>query len=457
MTYVFLFLLLLVVVVAYIKLVPMLKVGTGYAAKTTCSAVFVSGRSLESVQQAEMTNSSASIVKVNINEEEKSATGQFLWIKRKAIYREGLGCTLISKADEAELRKTTRRKKNSSRMAVASLSKIEEDIHVSNINKQQLDKAFAYAFDEPDMGNPRNTRAALVLFNGLIIKEQYKKGFDENTPLLGWSMTKSVTNALAGILVKQGKLSLHEPINLPEWHKNSADKRAKITLHHLLQMNSGLHFEEEYDKISTVNNMLWLKPNAAEIAINQNLKYEPGTFWYYSSGTTNIITQFIKNQFDNEQDYLNFPYTALFEPLGMTSVQLETDASNNYVGSSFMYATLRDWAKFGQLYLNDGIVDRKRLLPNDWVKYSAERNPVSDHGVYAAHFWKNATEPTPDMESNRYWPSLPDDLFYASGFEGQHMMIIPSKKIVIVRLGQTQDRYNWDIGYFTEEVLKALK
>jgi len=92
-----------------------------------------------------------------------------------------------------------------------------------------------------------------------------------------------------------------------------------------------------------------------------------------------------------------------------------------------------------------------------YIKYSAERNPISDHGVYSAHFWKNATEPTPDMDSNRYWPNLPDDLFYASGFEGQNIMIIPSKKVVIVRLGQTQDRNNWDIGYFTEEVLKALR
>jgi len=104
---------------------------------------------------------------------------------------------------------------------------------------------------------------------------------------------------------------------------------------------------------------------------------------------------------------------------------------------------------FGQLYLNDGIVDGKRILPKDWVAYSSKRNPVSDHGTYAAHFWKNATEPTPDMESNRYWPNLPDDLFYASGFEGQNIMIVPSKKVVIVRLGQTQDRNNWDIGYFT--------
>lgn len=457
MMYVLLFLLLLLIIVGFAKLVPMIKVGTGYAAKTTCSAVFVSGRSLESVQQNEIANSGASIVKVNINTEEKTATGKFLWIKRKAIYREGLGCTLISKVDEADLRKTTRQQKSKRQISTPSLPKMDDEINVSNINKQQLNKAFAYAFDEPDTSKPRNTRAALVLFNGLIIKEQYKKGFDKNTPLLGWSMTKSVINALAGILVKQGKLSLHEPLNLPEWNKKSSDERASITLNHLLQMNSGLHFEEEYDKISTVNNMLWLKPNAAEIAIDQKSAHQPGTFWYYSSGTTNIITQLIKNQFDNEQDYLNFPYTALFEPLGMTSTQLETDASNNYVGSSFMYATLRDWAKFGQLYLTDGIVDRKRILPNDWVKYSAERNPASDHGVYAAHFWKNATESTPDMESNRYWPSLPDDLFYASGFEGQNIMIIPSKKVVIVRLGQTQDRNNWDIGYFTEQVLLALQ
>jgi len=260
-----------------------------------------------------------------------------------------LGCTLVSKVDETDIRKTTRKQKNDAKVSAVSLPKMDDEINVVNIDKKKLDKAFAYAFDEPDSKKPRNTRAALVLFNGLIIKEQYKTGFDENTPLLGWSMTKSVTNALAGIMVQQGKLNLHEPINLPEWNKKSTDKRASITLHHLLQMNSGLHFEEEYSTISAVNKMLWLKPNAAKIAIQQKLAHEPGTFWYYSSGTTNIITHLIKTQFDNEQDYLNFPYEALFEPLGMNSVQLETDASNNYVGSSFMYATLRDWAKFGRL------------------------------------------------------------------------------------------------------------
>jgi len=187
MMYILLFLLLLLVIIAYIKLVPMIKVGAGYAAKTTCSAVFVSGRSLESVKQNEIANSGASIVKVNINENEKSAIGQFLWIKRKAIYRKGLGCTLLSNVDEANLRKTTRQQKKSSQISAPSLPKMEDEINVGNINKLQLDKAFAYAFDEPktpetpktpNSESLRNTRAALVLFNGVIIKEQYKKGFD---------------------------------------------------------------------------------------------------------------------------------------------------------------------------------------------------------------------------------------------------------------------------------------
>jgi len=222
-------------------------------------------------------------------------------------------------------------------------------------------------------------------------------------------------------------------------------------------MNSGLYFKEEYSITSSVNEMLWLSANCAQYAIEQKLAHKPGTFWSYSSGTTNIISYIIKTKFKSVEAYLQFPYKQLFEPLGMHSAVLETDVSNTYTGSSFMYATGRDWAKFGLLYLQDGIWQGQRILPDGWVAYSSKRTEVSQYGAYAAHFWKNATEPTTDFESNQYWPNLPDDMYYASGYEGQNIVIIPSKELVIVRLGQTRDRKNWDMGLFVEEILKGLE
>lgn len=453
-----LILLVILIVYLYKKFVPIVKIGLGYAAKTACSGVFIANRTLKSIQQNEIANSAASISKISINKQQKSATAKFLWLQRKAIYREGLGATLISEAAESTLKNITRITNTESEQRTILMSKDIKNYtnEASNFNCQLLKQAFTYAFDEPQKDNPRNTRAAIIVYKGNIIKEQYANGFNENTPLRGWSLTKSVMHALVGILVKQQKLDINAPIAIPQWKSNPSDERNKITLNHLLQMNSGLDFIEKYSIFSTVNTMLWLKADASKFAAAQKLLHQPGTHWNYSSGNTNIISKIIRDQFPNYQDYLNFPYQYLFEPLGMHSAQMEADASGTYVGSSFMYATARDWTKFGLLYLNNGIHKCKQILTEDWVAYASKRNKVSNHGTYAAHFWKNAIEPTPDMESNKYWPGLPDDMFYANGYEGQNIVIIPSKETVIVRLGQTKDRHNWDVGKFVELVLKAL-
>jgi len=442
-------------VVFYVKVLPVLNIGLGYAAKTTCSSVYVSGRPLESVINEDIKNSAASIVSVSVNKNNNTATASFLGLKRTAVYREGIGCTLITKSTVDELKaQPSLKRKNQVYDGFWDIDKSTYDSLFTNIDFEQLNKAFNYAFEENDLNDPRNTRAALVIYKGKLLQEKYGNGIMAETPLLGWSMTKSVTNALCGILIKEGKLQLNKPVNFNEW---ANDERSKITLNHLLQMNSGLAFLEDYSVASSVNKMLWLNKNYAAYATNQKLAHKPGTSWSYSSGTSNILSYLIKTKFKNEVAYLQFPHKKLFEPLGMRSAVLETDASNTYVGSSFMYATGRDWAKFGLLYLQDGVWNGEQILPEGWVEYSSKRNEISQHGAYAAHFWKNATEPTTTFENNQYWPNLPDDLYYASGYEGQNIVIIPSKKVVIVRLGQTQNRKNWDIGLFVEEVLKALQ
>ena len=223
-------------------------------------------------------------------------------------------------------------------------------------------------------------------------------------------------------------------------------------------MTSGLNFSENYGTVSTVNKMLWLKADAGGIAEMQPLIHDINTQWYYSSGTTNILSNIIRRQFADYQDYINFPFESLFKPLGMSSAIIETDANGTFVGSSLMYATARDWARFGVLYLNDGVWDEVRILPEEWVEYSSSSTPVQEFGFYSSQWWNNATRPIPNEPNpTRYWPNVPGDAFYASGFEGQNVVVIPSQDLVIVRLGLTQDRKMWDIGHFTTLISKAVE
>ena len=440
----------------------MITIAAGYNAKTLCSCVFVSGRTEESVLSQDIAVSAASFIGGAIDRADQSATASFLGISRKAVFRPGVGCTLVSEIDEDVLR--------NQQVGLWPPNTAPADPHkpwpygsgdsisapVAQIDLSKIDAAFDYAFDEPEPDNPRYTRAALVIHKGQIIKEQYGEGFDEDTPLIGWSMTKSVTNAMVGMRVRDGVLSLDAPADVPSWHTKSDDPRAAIRLRDLMDMTSGLDFVEDYSKPSTVNKMLWTKPSAAAVAEADPLAHPVNTHWYYSSGTTNIIQEIIRRSFEDLHQYQVFPYRELFAPLGMNSAVMEVDVSGTFVGSSLMYATARDWAKFGLLYLNDGVWDGQRILPEGWVAYSQERTPVLEDGFYGAQFWKNAYSEPAGTVTPRHWPGVPQDAYYASGFEGQQVVIIPSLDMVVVRLGCTSDRTNWDPGKFLALISEAV-
>jgi CubicO group peptidase (beta-lactamase class C family) len=314
-----------------------------------------------------------------------------------------------------------------------------KDLHTA-IDYNRINIALQEAFAENNPKNIKRTRAIVVLQNGKIIAEKYAEKITKETPLLGWSMTKSVTSALIGILVKEGKLTLNKPAPIAEW-KN--DERNKITLDHLLRMSSGLDFEENYATPSDATEMLFRSKNAGLFAIQSKAKAAAGQIWSYSSGTSNILQEIIRRQFQNLADYQAFPHQKLFQKLGMYSAVLEPDASGTYIGSSFMYANARDWAKFGQLYLQDGVWNGERILPEGWVKYSSTETPNSD-GKYAAHFWLY-------HNANQY----PADVYHAIGFEGQFVTIVPSKNLVIVRLGCTPGD-NFDHIKLVKEIIKSV-
>ena len=279
---------------------------------------------------------------------------------------------------------------------------------------------------------PSGPVAVVVVYDGRIIAEKYAPGFTKDTPLLGWSMTKSVTNALVGILVRQGELSLKDVALMPGW-QNDDDPRRNITLDQLMRMSSGLQFLEQYEDniTSDVNTMLFTKYSASDYAADKPLEADPDTRWSYSSGTTNIIARIAGEAGPlSRSEWLRFPRKELFDKIGMNSAVIEPDPSGNFVGSSYMYATARDWARFGLLYLNDGIWKNDRILPEGWVQYSTTPTDHTAPGkAYGAQFWLNYPNPNPR------WPYLSDDAFMALGHECQAVVIIPSRKTVVVRLG----------------------
>jgi CubicO group peptidase (beta-lactamase class C family) len=200
-------------------------------------------------------------------------------------------------------------------------------------------------------------------------------------------MAKSITGALAGILVKEGKLNPDAPAPVKEW-ADAGDPRHNILLKDLLQQSSGLDFVEDYSKYSDVTRMLFMRADMGAYSANRPLKHKPGTVFNYNGGNSNLISRIIRETV-GEKDYHAFPYEALFHKTGMYSAVMEPDASGNFVGSSYCHATARDWARFGLLYLNDGKFNGQQILPEGWVQSSVHPAPASVNGGYGYQLWLN--------------------------------------------------------------------
>ncbi|MEO8761479.1 MAG: serine hydrolase [Bacteroidia bacterium] len=430
---------------------------TGYGAKNMCSAVFVANGNEAEVRAQELGFGPMKLGTFKVDYADSSVTGSvFGFAKCKAIYRKGLGATLVNEISEQDLR--------NQHFQLGHLPKINQDTVAwpmgnkfsgefpAEVDKIKLQQAVQNIFNEKDVKKPIRTRAIIVLYNGQIVAEQYAPGFTKDTKLLGWSMTKSVTSALIGLLVKNGKLNVDQAASVPEW-QDEKDPRHAITLKNLLQQSSGLNFVEDYTKSSDGTRMLFEKSDMGAYTASHKLKTTPGSEFYYSSGNTNIISRIIK-QTIGEKMYHSFPYDSLFYPLGMYSAVMEPDGSGTFVGSSYMYATARDWARFGLLYLNKGVCNGKRILTEDWIQQSITPAITAEKGDYGFQFWLNAGEK--NNPTNKEYPSAPNDLYYMDGYEGQRVFIIPSKKMVIVRLGLTQ-HHNFEQDVFLKEILSAVK
>jgi CubicO group peptidase (beta-lactamase class C family) len=434
----------------------LVSIGAAYKGRILCSGVFVSQRNPQSILSADLSGDYLSVLRhinAHVDYRSREVTTEFLgFARRKAVYREGRGCAVV----DGELPAISPARSSETPVSEARPRTNQWDSRDESppeFDQARLQAALDWAFSDPDPELPRRTRAVAIVHQGRLVAERYAQGFTKETPQIGWSMTKSVINALVGILVKDGKISLNTPAPVPEW-QSSGDPRHVITLEHLLRMTSGLRFNEDYSNPrADAPHMLFGVSDMAAYAAEKPLEAEPGTRWSYSSGSTNIIARVIRQVVAASDHYNNFPRRALFERIGMPSAVLETDATGTYVGSSFMYATARDWARFGLLYLNDGVWAGQRILPEGWVTYSRKITLLAPNQQYAAHFWLKVPD---EYRRDQNARPLPADAFHAIGHEGQLLTIIPSRELVVVRLGLTRYRGAWDHNAFLNLVLDAI-
>ena len=438
---IFAVLLLIAFVYLRIEIYPQLDLISGFSSKSVASGHFIDDRDLKTIQQGDNDIDKIDWATNEINDKEKYVTSSVHGLKeRKAIYREGLGATLINDAFDVskpyEVPKRTKHKP----MLFPYGDLEQSDTVFANIDYKKLNAAVADAFDKKGEKNKR-TRSILVIYKDKIIAENYAVGFNKNSKLLGWSITKSLTATYFGILQKQGKINIMNPAPIAEW-KN--DERKKITVNDLLHMNSGLEWEENYGAISDVTKMLFIEEDMTKSQIDKPFVGKPNNTWNYSSGTTNLLSGILRKQFKTHQEYLDFWYSSLIDKIGMNSMIVETDMAGNFVGSSYGWATTRDWAKFGLLYLHKGNWNGEQIFDPSWANYVATPTNTSN-GKYGAHFWLNAGGDFPDV---------PKDFYRCSGFQGQMVAIFPSQDLVVVRMGLSED---FDFNGFLKEVVGSLR
>lgn len=375
------------------------------------------------------------------------------FFESRAQYRSGLGCMALPS-------KLAQEPPTAAPPVIATVPALLPEIagpgvvHTSN---PALAATLMRAIGQPPGAAPHNTKAVVVLHNGQLIGETYAPGYGVDTPVLGFSMTKSVTNSLIGILVQQGRLSLQQAAPLPEW-REPGDPRHAITVEHLLRQTSGLDLMQDNSGFDSSTQIMYSVRDKAAAAAAAPLAVPPGTRWSYTDTNYMLLSRIVRDAVGGSaNDVLRFAHNELFGPLGMRHVTLDFDATGTPVGSSHMLAAPRDWARFGQLYLDDGVVGGRRILPAGWVKQSA--TPTLATG-YGAGFWSNRV-PGKVPEWGVPWglASAPPDTFFARGFMGQFVVVIPSQRLVIVRMSVSHVRGDGieETDRIVGDVLAALK
>ncbi|CDZ47471.1 serine hydrolase domain-containing protein [Neorhizobium galegae] len=414
----------------------LLRVGSGYSAKMVCSNVFLAGRDSSEVLAVDVQapgHPLLRLMRVSVDRTEKRVHAALLGIfaGNDAVYREGLGCTVVPDGAPAA----------AVGVPVPAVTPVDSSTPWPEGVKVESDPSVARLLSDAGLAGP-GLRAVVVVKRGRIVGETYSTGFSKDTLLLGWSMTKTVNAAILGTLIRDGKLSLDDRGLFPQWQGN---QRGDIRIADLAAMESGLAFNENYGAVADVTRMLYLEPDTANFGADQPLEADPGTRFGYSSGTAVMLSKIWMDRIGDRAAALSYPRNALFGPLGMESAVMETDAAGTFVGSSYMYATARDWARIGLLLARDGVWNGNRILPQGFVSLMHQANATSNGRYSKMQTW------LPGKNN----PDIPADAFFLQGHDGQTITVIPSLDLVVVRLGLTPSWNRNDPTRLVAEVVKA--
>ncbi len=433
-----------------------LPIGKGYSAKHLCSFIFTSGLDEDLVRDtfiAPKVEPLPWIWDLAIDAERKTVQVKDIIFgegagSATAVYRPGKGCTLLVDQPVDAV--------NALPFAPLTPPTLPADeawpygasnalSRVPGVDIERLQDTLDVTFSEPP-GATVLTTAVVVAYQGQLIAERYALGVTRETLLPGWSMTKTITGTLAGILVDDGTFKLNAPAPVPGWSDTEKDS---ITLQHLLHMSSGLEVNEDYSGFSDVTQMLYRESDQYAYAVNQPVVMPPYTEFKYSTAETNRLAAAIQSAVGGTQQAVyEFYQQRLFHAINIIHAIIEFDASGNFVGGAYGYMPARDWARIGQLYLQKGRWNDNQVLSEDWVSFATSPSPVAKH--YGAHMWLNS--------DGQRWPNVPYDAFSLVGHQGQRVVIIPSRELVVVRTGVTEDRdlQNQVMNQLLEGILSAL-
>jgi CubicO group peptidase (beta-lactamase class C family) len=434
----------------------------GMAAKGICSAAFVAGRPHENLMAQDVLPASPvlALISVKVDEATHSVSARFAGLfERRAVLLTGRGCVLDLEP-EAKAKPYTPTVDASQPWPRGEAALPTADW--TGVDKAKLEQVAQDAFIGAGDPLAGNARGLAVVQHGRLLVLRNAPGFAPGTGLHGWSMTKTVTGMLAYKLALDAGLPLEGAVvdafpagRAPAWVLDwRGDARQGIKVSDLFFMRDGLASTEDYQPWGSVPHMLWGESDTAAWAAGHASEAAPGTRWRYLSATANLLGAVARGRFASDADYWAYPRQALFEPIGARSAVLETDQSGNWVGSSYLWASVGDWARLGQLMLQDGQWDGKQVLPAGWLKLAGTPSQTAGPGRgYGAMSWRYGD---PQAGECRGFAGVPADTVVMGGHWGQIVAVVPSKDAVVVRLGWTFKRGQFDACTLLSDTLAAL-
>lgn len=429
----------------------------GYKAAFVCSATFNAGKSRDAIETNELTGiypdyreEFAKLSRDRIDTTRKTVSVRYSRSAppRIAAWRPGMGCSLLPPgADISAISYLPSFRGWQPPGGVDNASGIGDNVTVSLNTEfyEVLDAPVTFAFDASTYGQGTKTSAVVVVQDGQIVAERYDRGIDATTPQRTWSVAKSITATIIGAAVQDAILSLDNPAVIDAW-SSGADPRRSITLRNLLQMASGL---DSGVSGSRTDRIYFGGGRVVDHAMTRFAEADPGTRFKYANNDTLIAMRALREAFGDDARYHAYPYQEVLWKIGATHTTLETDWNGDFISSSQVWTTARDLARIGQLYLQNGRWGNEHIIHPDWIKFVSSpgaAQPRGDGFRYGGQFWLLGNQ-----------PGVPSDAFAAMGHRGQYLVIIPSRKTVIVRRGYDESGGGrFDIAGFTRDITRAV-